>query len=71
MEMLCKKETPIEGFRLCGGDQGSAFGNRKLLKKFDQNFRQHYKNRQRVGSWGPMRDGSRSHCSETKENDVQ
>ena len=32
---LCKKETPIEGFRLCGGDQGSAFGIRKLLKKFD------------------------------------
>ena len=25
-------------FRRCGGDQGSAFGNRKLLKKFDQNF---------------------------------
>jgi hypothetical protein len=35
---LSKKKMPKREFRLCGGDQGSAFGNRKLLKKFDQNF---------------------------------
>jgi hypothetical protein len=35
---LSKKKMPEREFRLCGGDQGSAFGNRKLLKKFDQNF---------------------------------
>ena len=35
---LGKKKMPIREFRLCGGDQGSAFGIRKLLKKFDQNF---------------------------------
>ena len=35
---LSKKKMPKWEFRLCGGDQGSAFGNRKLLKKFDQNF---------------------------------
>ena len=34
---------PIRKFRSCGSDQGSAFGIRKLLKKFDQNFRQNYK----------------------------
>ena len=52
---LSKKKMPKGEFRLCGGDQGSAFGNRKLLKKFDQNFT--FKSeRERVGSWGPTRD---------------
>ena len=35
---LSKKKMPIRKFRSCGSDQGSAFGIRKLLKKFDQNF---------------------------------
>jgi hypothetical protein len=38
IKVLSKKKMPEREFRLCGGDQGSAFGNRKLLKKFDQNF---------------------------------
>ena len=37
-EKANKKKMPIREFRSCGSDQGSAFGNRKLLKKFDQNF---------------------------------
>ena len=37
-EKANKKKRAEKKFRLCGGDQGSAFGNRKLLKKFDQNF---------------------------------
>jgi len=52
---LSKKKSAEGEFRLCGGDQGSAFGNRKLLEKFDQNFI--FKSeRERVGSWGPIRD---------------
>ena len=39
---LTKRNAGKE-FRSCGSDQGSAFGIRKLLKKFDQNFRQNYK----------------------------
>jgi len=35
---LTKRKGPIRRFHSCGSDQGSAFGNRKLLKKFDQNF---------------------------------
>jgi len=35
---LTKRKGPGKEFRSCGSDQGSAFGNRKLLKKFDQNF---------------------------------
>jgi len=37
-EKANKKKMPIRKFRSCGSDQGSAFGIRKLLKKFDQNF---------------------------------
>ena len=37
-EKANKKKMPIREFRSCGSDQGSAFGIRKLLKKFDQNF---------------------------------
>ena len=38
-EKAWQKENADKGeFRSCGSDQGSAFGIRKLLKKFDQNF---------------------------------
>ena len=35
---LCGKRSAGNVSPLASGDQGSAFGNRKLLKKFDQNF---------------------------------
>jgi hypothetical protein len=38
-EKVIKKKTPFGGVSpVATGDQGSAFGNRELLKKFDQNF---------------------------------
>ena len=37
-EKVIKKKTPGFVSPPAGGDQGSAFGNRELLKKLDQNF---------------------------------
>ena len=37
---LCKKKAPLWGFSPpAGGDQGSAFGNRKPLKRLEPNFK--------------------------------
>ena len=37
---LCKKKAPFGGVSPpAGGDQGSAFGNRKPLKRLDLNFK--------------------------------
>ena len=36
--LASKKKCRNRMFRHCGDDQGAAFGNRKLSRKFDQSF---------------------------------